>query len=134
MNAESFRTLCLGLPHATEDVKWGHDLVFSIGGKMFAVACLEPKDPHRASFKCTPEDFGALVEREGIGPAPYAARYHWVALERFDALPDRELRRFVRDAYEIVKSGLPRKLQQQLEGKGASAPAARGRKRPRRRR
>lgn len=28
---------CRGLPHVTEDVKWGNDFVFSIGAKMFAV-------------------------------------------------------------------------------------------------
>jgi len=32
----------LGFPHATEQVQWGHDLVFKIGGKMFAITPLEP--------------------------------------------------------------------------------------------
>ncbi len=30
------------LPHATEQVQWEDNLVFKVGGKMFAVAALEP--------------------------------------------------------------------------------------------
>ena len=29
---------CRSLPGATEDIKWEHDLIFSVGGKMFAGA------------------------------------------------------------------------------------------------
>jgi len=39
---------------------------------MYLVVCLDP--PHTVAFKCTPETFGGLVEREGIIPAPYLAR------------------------------------------------------------
>ena len=65
MDIESIRSYCLSLPHATEDVKWGADLCFLIGGKMFAVASLEGASGARLSFKCTPEDFEQLVERDG---------------------------------------------------------------------
>jgi predicted DNA-binding protein (MmcQ/YjbR family) len=51
------------------------------------------------------------VEQDGIVPAPYLARARWVALERFDALSDREIRARLVEAYEIVLSKLPKKLQ-----------------------
>ena len=76
MALDAVRAFCRALPGATEDVKWGNDLVFSVGGKMFAVVCLEP--PHQISFKCAPEAFAELIEREGIIPAPYLARAMWV--------------------------------------------------------
>ena len=57
-------------------MKWGQDLCFCVGGKMFAAVNLEP--PHQLGFKCTPEDFAELTEREGIIPAPYLARAMWV--------------------------------------------------------
>jgi len=69
----------------------GADLVFKIGGKMFAVAALEP-GPVSMSFKCSPEDFAELTERPGVIPAPYLARAQWVALETQDALPATEIR------------------------------------------
>src|SRR5205823_9462165 len=80
MNIDWIRQYCLSLPHTTETIQWGDDLVFKIGGKMYAVAALEPGD-HWLSFKCSPDDFTRLVEQMGIIPAPYLARANWVAVE-----------------------------------------------------
>lgn len=121
MDGESVRKFCLSLPNVTEDVQWGSDLLFRIGNKMFAVAALDAATDHRLSFKCTPEVFAELTERQGIVPAPYVARYHWVALERFNALPERELKELLRNAYQLILEKLPRKVKAQLEsapGKG----------------
>src|SRR6266542_5046132 len=115
MDIESVREYCLSLPHVTERVQWGNDLLFCIGEKMFAVAGLDTKHGIKLSFKCTPEKFGDLIEEDGIIPAPYVARYHWVALERFDALPERELKELLRNAYQLILEKLPRKLKTQLE-------------------
>ena len=108
MSVEWVRKLCLSFPHATENVQWGNDLVFKIAGKMFAVAVLEP-GPHCLSFKCAPEEFAQLTELPGIVPAPYLARARWVALERFSALPRKQLERLLRQSYEMVLAKLPRK-------------------------
>jgi predicted DNA-binding protein (MmcQ/YjbR family) len=115
MDLEAIRTYCLSLPHVTERVQWGNDLLFCIGGKMFAVAGLDAKYPTKLSFKCTPEKFAELVESEGIIPAPYVARYHWVALEDLDALSQRELKSLLKTAYQLVHDKLPRKVQAQLK-------------------
>ncbi len=115
MDIESVRSFCLSLPHVDEKVQWGNDLLFRIGEKMFAVASLEPASDHCMSFKCTPEKFAELTEQDGILPAPYVARYHWVALERFDALTERELKQLLRIAYELVHEKLPAKIKRQLE-------------------
>jgi predicted DNA-binding protein (MmcQ/YjbR family) len=113
MANEWIRQHCLSFPHATETVQWGSDLVFKIGGKMFAVTCLEPA-PVALSFKCTPEEFAELIERPGVIPAPYLARAHWVALETDSALPRPELKRLLRKAYDQVLSKLPKKTQAAL--------------------
>ena len=115
MDAESVRKFCLSLPHVTEDVQWESDLLFRIGNKMFAVVALDAASDHRLSFKCTPEVFAELTERDGIVPAPYVARYHWVALERFNALPERELKELLENAYRLILEKLPRKARTQLE-------------------
>jgi predicted DNA-binding protein (MmcQ/YjbR family) len=129
MDIESVRSFCLSLPHVDEKVQWGSDLLFRVGEKMFAVVALEPSHGAIMSFKCTSEKFAELVEQEGIFPAPYVARYHWVALERFDALPERELKQLLRIAYELVHEKLPAKIKRQLETK---TPVAAIKKRPRR--
>jgi len=125
MDAESVRQFCLLLPNVTEDVQWGSDLLFRIGNKMFAVVALDAATDHRMSFKCTPEMFAELTEREGIVPAPYVARYHWVALERFDALPDRELKELLKNAYRLILEKLPRKSRARLEAQPAPGKGSR---------
>jgi len=127
MDIEQVRSFCLLFPHVTEEVLWGNDLVFKIGGKMFAVAGLDATSDHCLSFKCTPEKFAELGEQDGIVPAPYVARYHWVALQRFNALGDKELKALLRQAYDLVLAKLPKKLKVQLEGK--NAPRSRATKR-----
>lgn len=121
MDIESVRKFCLSLPHVTEGIQWENDLLMRIGNKMFAVLSLEPASDHVMSFKCTPEKFAELVEQEGIMPAPYVARYHWVALERFDALPDRELKELLKTAYGLVRDKLPKKVRDSLGTKRAGS-------------
>ena len=113
MNREWVRKCCLSLPHVTEHVQWKIDLVFKIGGKMFAVLVLEPHSTCLA-FKCSPEDFEELIERPGIIPAPYMARAKWVALESFDAMPRKELELRLKRAYGLIFARLPKKTQRGL--------------------
>jgi predicted DNA-binding protein (MmcQ/YjbR family) len=113
MDIDWIRDHCLALPHTTEKVQWGDDLVFKIGEKMYAVVALEPGDQW-LGFKCTPEDFTALIERPGIIPAPYLARAHWVSLETSDALPRTEVERLLRQAYSVIFAKLPKKAQARL--------------------
>lgn len=113
MTIDAVREYCLSLPHATESIQWGNDLVLKVGGKMFAVMILEAA-PVWISFKSTPEDFAEMTERPGIIPAPYAARYHWVALETKDALPNSELKDRLRQSYDLVFAKLPKKTRATL--------------------
>ena len=114
MNVDWVRAHCLELPHTTEEILWGDDLVFKIGGKMYAVVVLGAGHKVVMSFKCTPEIFAELVERPGIIPAPYSARMHWVALEREDSLPRSEIKRLIRASYDLVIAKLPKKKQAEL--------------------
>jgi predicted DNA-binding protein (MmcQ/YjbR family) len=116
------RSFCLSLPHATEDVQWEHNLLFRIAGKMFCVANLEPAvSPTKLSFKCTPEKFAELVEIEGIIPAPYMARNHWVAILALDALRRPELEELVRNSYQLVREKLPKKTLAELDARPGKA-------------
>ncbi len=110
---EWIRKHCLSLPHATEQVQWENDLVFKIGGKMFAVTSLTPS-PVKLSFKVTPEQFQELTERQGIIPAPYLARAHWVALESLSALTRAEIKDLLGASYKLVFEKLPKKAQLEL--------------------
>ena len=99
MNVDAIREFCLAFPQATEKLQWGDQLCFKIGGKIFVMLGL---DNPRLCFKCTPESFSELIEREDIRPAPYVGRYKWVMLDRLDALRWDELQGLIEQAYEMV--------------------------------
>ena len=112
------RACCLALPHATEDVQWEHDLLFRIAGKMFCVANMEPQlVPTKIAFKCTPEKFAELVEIEGIIPAPYMARNHWVAMIEMEALRQSEIKELIQASYQLILEKLPKNKQAALRAR-----------------
>lgn len=77
---------------------------------MFAVVCLEP--PHTVAFKCTPDTFVELIERDGVIPAPYLARAQWVQeVEIGQALERRELEQLIQTSYDLVVAKLPKSRQ-----------------------
>jgi predicted DNA-binding protein (MmcQ/YjbR family) len=117
MDIEAIRQYCLALPATTEKIQWGADLVFKVGGKMYAAVVLDDRKVGQLSFKSTPEGFAELVEREGIEPAAYAARYHWVTVLPPHALREGEIRSLLSAAYQIVHAGLPKKVQAKIVGR-----------------
>lgn len=108
------KAFCRALPGVTEDIKWGDDLIFSVGGKMFAGFDLD--DERQFAFKCDDDDFDRLTETDGIIPAPYAARFGWVKVERPGALSASEKKRLLRKSYDLVKAKLPKRVQRELDG------------------
>jgi predicted DNA-binding protein (MmcQ/YjbR family) len=118
MDAERIRAYLLALPHVVETRQWGNNLVFwvgdkAIGGKMFSLINLDDPGGTRlakaaVSFAVSPERFHELLEIEGVIPAPYLARAHWVALEQFDVLRNPELEDLLRTASMLVYDKLPK--------------------------
>lgn len=119
MDNEKVRELCLGLPHVTETVSWGHHLVFwvgdkAIGGKMFALIHLDGEGTGVLWFHCGAERYTELLEVEGIIPAPYMARAHWVTVERWDVLRHREFEEELRRAHDLIYAKLPKRTKDLL--------------------
>ena len=104
--------LCRSLPGATEDVKWDHDLVFSVGGKMFAGFQLPDGEP--LGFKVDPLVFDTLVGRDGIVPAPYMAKHSWVSITDRRLVPLGMLQDLLVDSHRLVASKLPAKTRRAL--------------------
>ena len=115
MNLNKAKQACRKLPGATEDIKWTDHLVFSIGGKMFAVADVDEKSTS-IRFKVDDDRFLELTDRPGIIPAPYLARSKWIRVEDMRSLADAEAEQLLRRAYELVFSKLTKKLQREIEG------------------
>lgn len=113
VNLEDLRKFCLSFPGATEDIKWGNDLCFSVGGKMFCVTGVDSLE-YGISLKATPERFADLTERDGIIPAQYVARYHWVTIERSDAVRATELKSLIEASYDLVFDKLTAKTKRTI--------------------
>lgn len=120
MDAERIRAYLLTLPHVIETMQWGANLVFwvgdkAIGGKMFALVNLDD-DQHRQviAYAAGPERYSELLEMEGIFPAPYMARIHWVAVERWDVFRSSEWEQQLRLAYDITSAKLTRRTRSVL--------------------
>lgn len=119
MDAEQVREFLLQLPHVEETMQWGANLVFwvgdkAIGGKMFALANLDEDGKAVLSFHAGAERYVELLENEGVIPAPYMARIYWVALERWDALPHRELLNLLAHARELVYAKMAKRTKDVL--------------------
>ncbi len=124
MDAEQARALAKRLPHVQETVQWGEKLLFwvgdkAIGGKMFALINMEDDGRGVISFSAGPERYAELVEQEGIRPAPYLARVHWVALEHWAALSAGELARCVEHAHALTYAKLSKRTREALALPGA---------------
>lgn len=114
MNIEDISNLCLSLPMVTQDIKWGHDLVFSIGGKMFCVIGLD-QVPTSASFKVTDEEFEEISTLPGFKPAPYVAKYKWVYIDDITRMKHSDWEKFINQSYNLVKAKLTNKIKKQLD-------------------
>jgi predicted DNA-binding protein (MmcQ/YjbR family) len=127
MDTESARTFLLSLPNVVETVsetaRWGNKLVFrvgdqAVGGKMFSQIDFLEDGRAVLSFATDPERFHELVERDGVIPAPYRARLYWIALMRWNAIRDSELKDLLRGASALTFAKLPKRTRDFLTRDG----------------
>jgi predicted DNA-binding protein (MmcQ/YjbR family) len=123
MDVERTCEFLSSLPHVVETAsntaRWGDKIVFRVGdqaagGKMFSQIDFEKDGRATLSFAADPEHFHELVEIDGVIPARYRARLHWVALMRWDAIRDSELKELLRNARDLTFAKLPRQTRDLL--------------------
>jgi predicted DNA-binding protein (MmcQ/YjbR family) len=111
MDIETFRDYCLSLNGTTEGMKWDL-LCFMIEEKIFVLTSL---DDGRLCFKCDPDDFDALVSRDGITQAPHFARRQWIAIDDLEVMPENELKERISASRSLVLNKLSKKIQAKYE-------------------
>ena len=107
MDREALRAYFLSFPGVSEQLQWGADLLYKIGGKMFVATNMGP-EPISLSIKAHPERFDELCERAGVRPAPYLARAKWVKVDAENDLSSDELRALVAESFALVSAKLPK--------------------------
>jgi len=68
MKLIAIKKYCASLPHGTTDVKWEMEHVYSIGGKMFAIATTNKTRGSFVCFKVDHERFLELTDRPVFYP------------------------------------------------------------------
>ena len=118
MNLEELRDYCLSLPHVSEDMPFGEDiLVFRICNCIFVLTSLESV-PLRVSLKCDPER--AIELREEF-PNKIVAGYHlnkkhWNTV-LLEGLPPALIKEMIQHSYDQVLAKVPKKERELLTHK-----------------
>ena len=116
MNLEELREYCLSLPHVTEDMPFGEDiLVFRICNRIFVLTSLDSV-PLRVSLKCDPERAVELREQypDKIVAGYHLNKKHWNTVRIDGSLPDSLIKEWITDSYNLVVMGLPQKVRREL--------------------
>ena len=115
MNVEELRHICLDKKGVTEEFPFDEQtLVFKVMGKMFALVALE-RLPPQCNLKCDPERAMELREEyDGdIIPGYHMSKKHWNTLF-LDNLPANLIKELIDHSYDLVVSGLTKKLREEL--------------------
>jgi predicted DNA-binding protein (MmcQ/YjbR family) len=114
MNVEELRDFCVGFSSVTEEFPFDNDtLVFKVAGKMFALVSLS--NPVSVNIKCDPEK--ALEWRsdyDAVKPGFHMSKTHWNTVFFNQDVSDQLLLSMIKDSYNLVVKGLPKKIQQQI--------------------
>lgn len=114
MHIEAYREYCLSLPAVTEGFPFGEEtLVFKVGGKMFALTDVDLFQS--VNLKCEPEKAAELRERyAGVKPGYHMNKKHWNTVSTDGSVPDRLLKEWTKDSYDLVVASLPKKVRESL--------------------
>lgn len=110
------RRLCLAMPGASVERKWGNVDTCLVHRKMFAIFVLDEKTDAPQDFwlKAGADRFLELTDLPGMRAAPYLARAHWVATKSPQQLALAMWQPLVANAWEEVARGLPQYRQRAL--------------------
>ena len=118
MNIEEFRDFCLTFDGVTEEFPFDENtLVFKVVGKMFALCDVD--DFESINLKCDPEIAIQLREQYPgiVNPGYHMNKKHWNTVEMNSNLPDRLIRTWITDSYDLVVANLPKKDQEKLKNR-----------------
>jgi predicted DNA-binding protein (MmcQ/YjbR family) len=115
LNIESYRSYCLSKKGVTEEFPFGPDtLVFKVMGKMFALTGVE--DFSSVNLKVDPERGAELRDAyPAVQPGYHMNKKHWVTVLIDGSLPDKLIRAWIDESYQLVVAKLTKKEKSALE-------------------
>ncbi|MBU1049698.1 MmcQ/YjbR family DNA-binding protein [Candidatus Bipolaricaulota bacterium] len=117
MTFEQAHEYLLSQPGAIEDRPFGSEVpVYKIGGKMFAYA--SPNNvPPSITIKLDPL-LGQMLRStyEAVKPGYHMNKEHWNTIALDGSILEDELLSWIDEAYMLVRSKLPKRIREQLQG------------------
>ncbi|WP_300728109.1 MmcQ/YjbR family DNA-binding protein [uncultured Rikenella sp.] len=121
MNIEDFRAYCLSFAGVREKMPFGkatsdydrNILVFYVEDKWFCFVNIDRFD--FCNVKCGEERGEELRARyEGIRPGYHMNKRYWISVHFESDVPEETIRDLVRESYERVVAGLPKRAREAL--------------------
>lgn len=112
MDLDTLREICMAYPGATEELQWEVHLLYKVGGKIFCIGSLNAEDG--ATLKVNEDDFDELTSNPGIKQAGHMAKRKWISILPESRMPLKEWKAHIKTSYDLIKSGLPKKVQATL--------------------
>jgi predicted DNA-binding protein (MmcQ/YjbR family) len=115
MTFDAFYNYCSSFPGVREGFPFGEEtLVFYVCDKMFALASVQSFET--VNLKCDPELAEQLRENyEEVQPGYHMNKKHWNTVRMDGRLTDAFLLDLIRQSYDLVVAGLPKKVRASLE-------------------
>lgn len=110
-HCSSFPGACAALSGAP-----GNVLVYSVGEKYFAYFKTSDPEKWRFSIRVTPDRFLELTGVQGIRPARYMGRFHWITIVEVRTVPAAYLQELIAWSYHRALSSLPKRKQAAIAG------------------
>ncbi len=114
---EEIRAHCLTKPKVTEDFPFDQDtLAFRVGGKIFLLTDIDSEFVS-LNLKCDPHRAIELREHyPDIRPGYHMNKRHWNTIFCEGDIPRTLIFLLINESYELVVSGLAKKVQMELFG------------------
>ena len=113
MNVPQLKQFCRRFPSATETLygEPSNFLVYSVGGRKFAYFKTSQPERWRFSIRVAPDRFIELTDVQGVKPARYRGRFHWVTIVKVDSFPASYLTELVEWSYRKAFASLSKTQQ-----------------------
>ena len=114
MNIEELREFCLSFEGAEENFPFDEEiLVFSVKGKMFCLTNINQYE--RINLKCDPDEAIELREQYAeVTAGWHMNKKHWNSVRIDGKIPNKLLKTWIVNSYDLVVKGLPKKAQREL--------------------
>jgi len=115
LKLEAIRNHCLSLKGAMEEFPFGENTpVYKVMGKMFALA--SEGEFTSMNLKVDPETGVELREKYPSVQAGYHMnKKHWITVLSDGSIPDKLMRKWIEDSYQLVVDKLPKSQRVKLD-------------------